>query len=151
MMSELTDLGELGMWNPEYAKTKCDNDSANCIYHPVIGILTQPVSKLKKNIFNYDDYILEVNNNFIKWGGSRTVAIPYNISNDDLLNLLPQINGVLFTGGALELIDADSGTPHPYYVTAKKIVMYSKYLKDVKNEDFPIMGICQGIEVIGVI
>ena len=29
--------------------------------------------------------------------------------------------------------------------------MYSKYLKDVKNEEFPILGICQGIEVIGVI
>ena len=56
-------------------------------------------------MFNYDDYILEVNDNFVKWGGSRTVAIPFNIENDDLLNLLPQINGVLFTGGALELID----------------------------------------------
>ena len=36
-------------------------------------------------------------------------------------------------------------------MTAKKIVMYSKYMKDVRNEEFPILGICQGIEVIGVV
>ena len=79
------------------------------------------------------------------------MAIPFDISNDDLLNLLPQINGILFTGGALDLINPETNDPHPYYLTAKKIVMYSKYMKDVRNEDFPILGICQGIEVLGVL
>ena len=56
-------------------------------------------------MFNYTDYILEVNNNFIEWGGAETVAIPYDIENEMLVETLSQINGVLFTGGALELID----------------------------------------------
>jgi len=58
-------------------------------YQPVIGILTQPVSQSKKAAFNYKDYILEVNQKFIKWAGSRTVAIPYDISDEDLGIILP--------------------------------------------------------------
>lgn len=58
-------------------------------YEPIIGILTQPVDDKKKDQFNYNDYILEINDNFIKWAGSRTVAIPYDISEDNLMKLLP--------------------------------------------------------------
>jgi len=71
----------------------------------VIGILTQPTHLHKKEIFNYDSYVLEVNEKFIKWAGSKTISIPFDISDNDLEALLPQINGVLFTGGALNLID----------------------------------------------
>ena len=55
---------------------------------PVIGILTQPVANSKKEKFNYRDYILEVNDNFVKWAGSRTVAIPFDIAEDDLIKML---------------------------------------------------------------
>jgi len=87
------------------------------------------VSEKNKKKFNYTDYVLEVNDNFVKWAGSKTVAIPYDISEEDLRVLLPQINGVLLTGGALELISAD-GKQHPYYATAKRVIEYSKFLKD---------------------
>lgn len=120
-------------------------------YQPIIGILTQPVADIKKDHFNYNDYILEINDNFVKWAGSRTVAIPYDISEENLMHLLPQINGILFTGGALELINQTTGKQHKYYVTAKKIFQYSKFMKDVKEEEWPILGICQGLEVISVL
>jgi hypothetical protein len=58
-------------------------------YEPIIGILTQPVLDSKKGQFNYNDYILEINDNFIKWAGSRTVAIPFDISEENLMKLLP--------------------------------------------------------------
>ena len=77
-------------------------------YQPIIGILTQPVSASKRDRFNYEDYILEVNDRFVKWAGSRTVAIPYNIHPEELIPLLGQINGVLFTGGGLDLIDPET-------------------------------------------
>ena len=63
----------------------------------------------KRAEFNHTDYILEINDNFIRWSGSRTVAIPYDISESDLNELLPQINGAQFTGGALDLIDPKTG------------------------------------------
>lgn len=95
-------------------------------------------------------YILEANDNFHKWSGSRTVAIPYDIPESELLPLLRNINGVHFTGGNLELIDKD-GVQHPYYVTAKRIIEFSKHVKDTENIDFPILGICQGMELISVV
>lgn len=93
-------------------------------------------------MFNYTDYILEVNDNFIRWAGSRTVAIPYNITQRELNQLLPQINGVLFTGGSLTLWDEENKEYHPYYKTAKAILKYSKFMKDNKNQDWPILGVC---------
>jgi gamma-glutamyl-gamma-aminobutyrate hydrolase PuuD len=104
--------------------------------------LTQPVGPEKKSSFNYTTYILEANDNFIKWSGSRTVAIPYDLQEEELMKLLPQINGVLFTGGALTLIDPVTHEQHQYYKLAKKIFNYSKYMKDVKNETWPVLGIC---------
>ena len=62
----------------------------------------------------------------MRWAGSRTVAIPYDIEDAELADLLKQINGVLFTGGGLKLIDTETGQQHPYYKTAKKIFYYSK-------------------------
>jgi hypothetical protein len=47
------------------------------------------VNANKKNCFNFKEYILEVNDNFIKWSGSRTLAIPYDISEDELMKILP--------------------------------------------------------------
>lgn len=49
-----------------------------------------------------------MNDNFIKWAGSRTISIPYDIEDEELNEILPQINGFLFTGGALTLIDSES-------------------------------------------
>ena len=66
-------------------------------------------------------------------GGSRTIAIPYNIPEADLMEILPQINGVLLTGGVLELIHNKTGEQHPYYKTAKRIFEYSKAMKDEKG------------------
>ena len=110
--------------------------------------MTQPVSKDKQATFHGDEYILEINDNFIKWGGSKTVAIPYNISQPELYELLSQINGVLFTGGGLNLSDPASG--QLYYKTAKSIIEYSQLMKDVKNQVWPVLGICQGHEVISI-
>ena len=103
--------------------------------------MTQPVSKTKVG-FPYKEYILEVNDNFIRWGGSRTVAIPFDIPEKELLALLPQINGVLFTGGNLDLINPKTKKQHPYYLTARTILHYSKFMKNAKGENWPILGIC---------
>lgn len=77
------------------------------------------------------------------------MAIPYDVSESDLTAILNQINGVLLTGGALTLID-EAGNLHPYYQTAKRILDYSKKMKDQNGEDWPVLGICQGLEVIAV-
>ena len=66
-----------------------------------------------------------MNDNFVKWAGSRTVAIPFDVEEEQLIAILDQINGVLLTGGSLTLID-ENGVQHPYYKTAKRVIEYSK-------------------------
>lgn len=107
---------------------------------PRIGILTQP-TRASNLAFDADQYILEINYDFVRWAGSVPVVIPYDIDEHDLAQLLPQINGVLFTGGGLDLIDKDK-KPHPYYQTAKSIFNHVVHSKDVLKEDFPVLGIC---------
>lgn len=63
---------------------------------------------------------------FMQAGGSRTVMIPYNIPEARLKELLPEINGVLLTGGVLDLKNNETGEMHPYYKTAKLIFEYAK-------------------------
>lgn len=64
---------------------------------------------------------------------------------EELYPLFDSINGVVLTGGDLKLIDKKTGQRHRYYMTAKIIYEYSKQKKDLYNEEFPILGICQGI------
>jgi hypothetical protein len=78
----------------------------------------------------------------MQWGGSHVVPIPYDIREEELLPLLNQLNGVFFTGGALNLVDRVTGEQHQYYKTAKKIFEYAKRAKDESNEHFPLLGIC---------
>ena len=76
---------------------------------PVIGILTQPVRDSVKSKFPFDEYILEVNHQFMGLHGAKTIPIRYNLPEKDLLHLLDSINGVLFTGGGLKLINETTG------------------------------------------
>lgn len=39
---------------------------------------------------------------------------------------------------------------HPYFKTAKRVIEYSKEKKDKYGEEWPILGICQGLEVISI-
>ena len=48
-------------------------------WKPIIGIITLPTSDSRRDIFDFDQYILEVNCDLARWGGARVLAIPYNI------------------------------------------------------------------------
>lgn len=80
---------------------------------------------------------------WMRSGGLNAVYIPYNINDTDLYPLLDSINGVFFTGGSLDLYNYTSGVPHPYTVTAEKILNYTLEQND-KGDHFPLLGVCQG-------
>ena len=48
-------------------------------WKPIVGIITLPTGDSRREIFDFDQYILEVNCDLARWGGARVLAIPYNI------------------------------------------------------------------------
>jgi hypothetical protein len=118
------------------------------IEHPLIAVLTQPVVEEKRKAgFDFDEYILDVNNRFVSLSGARPVYLSYYLAETEegikrLYEILDQVNGVLFTGGNLTLVDKQTGEKHPYYKTSKLILEYCMRLKDTKGVELPILAIC---------
>ena len=91
--------------------------------------------------FPYEHFVWEHNPNFIHYAGSYAIPVAYDTPHDELDELLDQLNGFYFTGGALDVFDSE-GEPHVYYNTAKQIFEYSKRQKDLYGIEWPIFGIC---------
>lgn len=89
---------------------------------PIIGVFAHPVTK-------HGEYIAA---SYVKWvemGGGRVVPIPYTAPKEYLQELVPQLNGLLFPGGAATVNDRaeylyklalelnDNGTYFPVWAT----------------------------------
>jgi gamma-glutamyl hydrolase len=88
--------------------------------------------------------------NYVAWlesVGITPVCIPYNLPKEDLLICLDKVNGVLWTGGAIE---------NKTYTTHQKKVytdtLYTSFEVAKKYNDqgrkYPIWGTCQGFEFL---
>lgn len=95
--------------------------------------------------------LTDIQANYVKWvttAGGRAVYLNYSSSGDELESILSNVNGVLFTGGMLDLSqcknpDGGSSLYHKYTLTAKKILKWAMKANDRGNY-FPIWGTCQG-------
>jgi len=73
------------------------------------------------------------------------VPLRYDMDSASLAKLLPNLAGVLFTGGGTELV---KGTP--YYETARAVFEYAISEGD-NNRPFPIFGVCLGYELLSIL
>ena len=117
---------------------------------PVWGIATTDVFSplMETKSFRYPHFTWETNVNFIHYAGSWAVPVRYDLSDEDLEALLDSVNGVFMAGGAAEMVNPKTGEQSVFYKTQKRIWEYMKRQKDDKGIDFPIVGICQGFEII---
>ncbi|CAD8126009.1 unnamed protein product [Paramecium sonneborni] len=119
---------------------------------PTIGILTNP-SDLKdydKSLYSYFP------SSYVKWieqAGARVIPIHWDSSYDELTVILNQINGVLFTGGDVDLYlnNTQPGfTFNKFTDTAsfifQKVIQFNK-----AGQFYPLLGICQGFQLINYI
>tara|TARA_B100000927_G_scaffold289932_1_gene287543 strand:- start:1646 stop:2587 length:942 start_codon:yes stop_codon:yes gene_type:complete len=116
-----------------------------------IGILTVPLSKheyyvYKKNRNTYFNSYLPTS--YVKWleqSGAKVVPIPFNLSEKKILEILKQVNGVLFPGGD---VDRNSKSDFKKYVKSfKQIFNYAVKENDKKNV-FPLWATCLGFEFL---
>lgn len=85
---------------------------------------------------------------YAKWlesAGARVVAIPWNADAATLSALLDSVNGVLFTGGGLNLTFDD-----PYVATADAIFRYALAANDA-GDFFPLHGTCMGMQLLSIL
>jgi len=87
--------------------------------------------------------------NYVAWlesVGIISVLIPYNIPKGDLLYCLQRVDGVLWTGGAIEKTKYDKERPI-YLDTLYTTFEAAKKYND-KGIPYPLWGICQGLEML---
>ncbi|KAJ0402385.1 hypothetical protein ATCC90586_010016 [Pythium insidiosum] len=94
---------------------------------PIIGVFAQPIAK-------HGEYIAA---SYVKWvemAGGRVVPISYNAPKEYLKSLVPQLNGLLFPGGAANVND-------------RAAYLYELAL-ELNNQGiyYPVWGTCLGFE-----
>jgi len=83
---------------------------------------------------------------YVKWieqGGGRVIPIRYDTDQTELEHLISSLNGVLFTGGGLDL-----SLNTTYVETAMSIFKLSQ---KKPNDYFPVWGTCQGFQLLNVL
>ena len=124
------DEDRLEMLLETYKKYNANLDFENGFQttQPVIGIATTPVfhELMKTSTFDYPHFTWETNVHFVHYAGSWAVPLRYDLSDDDLDELLDSVNGVFFAGGATPLVDHDTGEMSDFYKSAKKVWEYMK-------------------------
>lgn len=105
---------------------------------PIIGILMQQCrSEEMKNLGKY--YIAASYVKYLESAGARVVPIRLNLTNEEYEKLFQSLNGVLYPGGSVNLME--SGYAH----VAKKF--YNLAIQSFDDGDyFPVWGTCLGFE-----
>ena len=118
---------------------------------PIIGIYTQSIDSNEPTSdqpqatlhasFN-ESYIATSYVKFVEMSGAQVVPI-YAYSNKSYFdNLLPKLNGVLFTGG-----DVDIDIRYKWTLNADYILKYAISQND-KGNVFPVWGTCLGMQLL---
>ena len=87
---------------------------------------------------------------YLELAGAKVIPIIHDTSKEKLIPLLDKINGVLFTGGGLELVDKETKEYHIYTQTSELIYNYSITHTD-QGDYFPLIGICQGFQLFNIL
>ncbi|XP_076126380.1 gamma-glutamyl hydrolase isoform X1 [Alosa pseudoharengus] len=110
---------------------------------PVIGILTQEVSDDDMRPFG-KTYIPASYVKYIESAGSRVAPIRLNLTQAEYEKIFAEINGLLFIGGAVDLVQSD------YARTAKFFYKLAVKANDA-GDFFPLWGTCMGFQLLTVL
>ena len=109
---------------------------------PIIGIWTQPRNATT-------GYIVAAYVKFVEMAGARVIPLNCNDTDENLINLVTQINGVIYPGGETILLN-DDGSYTDYARKGKLVLDKIKEMND-KGIYYPVWGICLGFQEITVI
>ena len=114
---------------------------------PIIGILTQEMDFEERGWPKNATSISAAYIKFIESVGGRVIPIHFTHTFEHVENIMNSINGILFTGGDLNLTDPGTGEFHPYTKLANFIL--NKAIEMNKNGNvFPLWGTWQGHQLM---
>eukprot|EP00826_Nyctotherus_ovalis_P027721 TRINITY_DN2169_c0_g1_i18.p1 TRINITY_DN2169_c0_g1~~TRINITY_DN2169_c0_g1_i18.p1 ORF type:complete len:352 (-),score=81.44 TRINITY_DN2169_c0_g1_i18:152-1207(-) len=122
-----------------------------CNDTPLIGILTKPLAEEYPTIkTRYKEVVEAKYAHFVEAGGGRAVAISYKWSKAKMHSLMKKLNGLLFVGGGIELVNEDRTELNEYSQGAQRA--FDIALEFNENGDyFPVWGTCLGFELIMIL
>lgn len=115
---------------------------------PVIGIVTiDPPKSITRRNPRVKGLIPSSYKKWVEQTGARPVVIPHFASENLLKKLISQVNGILFIGGAPDLLDKQK---RPTTLMKKLALIYKLALEENEktNGNFPLWGTCLGFEAI---
>lgn len=112
---------------------------------PIIGVLAQEISYslVDKYEENYESYIAASYVKFVEGAGARVVPIWINRTRDYYASILPNLNGVLFPGGATWFNQTNG-----YSEAGRHIYDVAVELNEQHGVYFPLWGTCLGFELL---
>jgi gamma-glutamyl hydrolase len=108
--------------------------SAQPNLRPIIGILAIPSTE-SSNSFIHASYV-----EWLEQGGARVVPIPHDTPPLEIDEILQSINGVLFTGGALDLEFNST------FVKAADQIL--NHVRNSRDDYFPMWVTCMGFQML---
>jgi gamma-glutamyl hydrolase len=112
---------------------------------PIVGILTQPTSERRHSHRPHHAYLVASYQKFIEMAGGRVVPVPFDAPKEELKKIFNSVNGLLFTGGGLDLKDGEI-----YFETSKYLWQLMKEA-NANGDYFPFWGTCQGFQMFHVL
>ncbi|XP_023694234.1 gamma-glutamyl hydrolase [Paramormyrops kingsleyae] len=109
---------------------------------PIIGILTQEVDETVMQPFG-NSYIPATYVKYLESGGSRVVPIRLNQSEAEYEKIFKSINGMLYIGGAANLVTSD-------YAKAARVFFQLALKANKMGNYFPLWGTCMGFQLLTV-
>lgn len=115
---------------------------------PIVGILTTPNPHdfPDFNAHNCPTYIQQTYVEWLAQAGIRSVPLRYDMPLEEMGAFLANLNGVLFTGGDIDIKKAST-----FYTAAEYVVNYTMAANlKVPKDPFVLWGTCQGFQLVTV-
>jgi gamma-glutamyl hydrolase len=111
----------------------------------MIGIVSCPpsIESNCKSSYVYTSYI-----DWVSMSGEQSIIIPYTISESDLRSLLNRVQGVIFTGGAIQNKQLHSSKQYTQLINTLFFIYKYAIRENNKGNYYPIFGTCLGHEIL---
>ena len=112
----------------------------------MIGIITAP--NIKSELHCGESYLYMSYIRWIEMSGETAILIPYNISEEKLLEILKRVNGVIWVGGAIENKKHHTEKQNDDLINTLFITYEYVMAENDKGNYYPLWATCLGFYIL---